>query len=100
MYEGGKGEPARLPPVPPKRKGAKNTDNIKLLREDLRILWNYVIEVQDLIAEIVALVDNPDEPSVPALLRAGQKPEQILADMVAAAKGDPIRATGITKASE
>lgn len=93
-----------MPPPSPlsrrERKGAKNTDNIKLLREDLRILWNYVIEVQDLIAEITALVDNPNEPSVPALLRAGQKPEQILADMVAAARGDPIRANGIANPSE
>lgn len=86
-------------PLPPKRKGAKTTDNINLLREDLRILWNYIIEVQDLIAEIVALVDNPDEPSVPALLRAGQKPEQILADMIAAARRDPIRA-GVTGPTE
>lgn len=91
----GKGGTGKVTPCPPKRKGAKNTDsNVNLLREDLRILWNYVVEVQDLIAEIIALADNPDEPSVPALLRAGQKPEEILADMIAAAKGDPIRANG------
>ena len=90
----GKGGTGKVTPCPPKRKGAKNTDNVTLLREDLRILWNYIIEVQDLVAEIVALADNPNDPRVPALLRAGQKPEQILADMIAAAKGDPIRANG------
>lgn len=71
-----------------------------MIREDLRILWNYIIEVQDLVAELVALVDNPNEPSVPALLRAGQTPEQILADMIAAARGDPIRAGMENAASE
>ena len=91
-----------LPPPCPggKKKGAEKTENTGLLKEDLRILWNYIIEVQDLVAEIIALADNPNEPSVPALLHAGQKPEQILADMIAAAKGDPIRGTGIAKTTE
>lgn len=92
MCEGEKGEPARLPPCPPKRKGVTNTDTKALLREDVAILWNYIIEVQDLIAEIRALLDNPESPGVAAMLRAGKTPEEILDEMVARAKGDPIRA--------
>lgn len=93
MDEGEKGEPARLPPCPPKRKGA-NTTNKELLKEYVTILWNYVIEVQDLVAELMAVIDEtgttPD--SIAAQLRAGQTPAQILDDMIAKAKGDPIRA--------
>lgn len=64
-----------------------------MLREDVAILWNYIIEVQDLIAEIRTILDGGEyERGVTQLLRAGQTPQQILDDMIAAAKGDPIRA--------
>lgn len=69
-----------------------NTDTKALLREDVAILWNYVIEVQDLIAEIRALIDNPENPGITTMLRAGKTPEEILDEMIAKAKGDPIRA--------
>lgn len=89
----GKRGTGKVSPCPPKRKGAKTT-NKELLKEYVTILWNYVIEVQDLVAELMAVIDEtgttPD--SVAAKLRAGQTPAQILDDMIAVAKGDPIRA--------
>lgn len=88
-------------PCPPKRKGAKTTDdNKRLLSEYITLLWEYVIEVQDIIATIRALADNPEYSATIADLLRVKKPAQIIREMVDDAKGAPICANGNTGSPE
>ena len=61
-----------------------------MLSEYVALLWEYVIEVQDIIATIRALVDNPEYSATIADLLRVKKPAQIIREMVDDAKGAPI----------
>lgn len=90
MNEGEKGEPVRLPPCPPKRKGAETTDTCQGMEELLILLWNYIIEVQDIIAELRALAHVEQDADINPAAQA-KTPAQMIAEIVDQAKGNPIR---------
>ena len=86
----GKRGTGKVSPCPPERKGAKTTDNVQAIKETLALLWNYVIEVQDLIADLRELCHD-DEEIVLAPYPAGLRPADIIAAMIEEAKGAPMR---------
>lgn len=58
------------------------------MEELLTLLWNYVIEIQDIIAELRALAHEEQEAD---LNPAVKTPAQMIAEIVDQAKGNPIR---------
>ena len=60
------------------------------MEELLVLLWNYVIEVQDIIAELRALAHVEQEADLNPAVQA-KTPAEILAEIVDQAKGSPIR---------
>lgn len=86
----GKRGTGKVSPCPPKRKGAETTDTCSGMEELLVLLWNYIIEVQDIVAELRALAHVEQDADLNPAMEA-KTPAQIIAEIVDQAKGNPIR---------
>ena len=63
---------------------------MQAIKETLALLWNHIIEVQDLIADLRALCHDDEEIALNPY-PPGQRPADIIAAMIQAAKEAPLR---------
>lgn len=54
------------------------------------LLWNYLIEIQDITATLRALVDNPNHDTTLAELLKVRTPAQIIQEMAEEARREPV----------